>query len=154
MRLPRHATTIILLAVGVLAAYLLLEHPEYELAHAAIAAGAVDPRLEPREFALGAGKLEEAVMRAARRIRNWEYVGSAGVGEVTLLTFVRHARLFDRAEDVLIRIEPTTAGSRLTGESCSRTTWLDLGQNARNLRRILLELDQVLGGSSPTPRAP
>jgi len=154
MRLPRHAPTITLTALALLAAYLWLEHPEYELAHAAIAAGTTDPRLAPREFALPTGELEQAVVRAAHRIRNWEYVGSAGMGEVTLLSFVRRARIFDRAEDVLIRIEPTAGGSRLTAESCSRMTWLDLGQNARNLRRILLELDSVLGGSPPTPRAP
>jgi hypothetical protein len=112
--------------------------------HAAISDVARDPRLRPRFYPLAPVDLERAIRGAAQRLRNWEFVGTASLDGSTRLVFERTSRVFHLKDDVVLRVEAEGQGSRLTGESRSRLEWGDLGQNPRNLRRILDELDTVL----------
>ena len=112
--------------------------------HAAITLESEDPRLRSREYDLPAASLVEAVREAARRITNWEFIGTAGVNGRTHIVFERTSRVWKLKDDVILRVEDLGARSRLTGESRSRLEYGDLGQNPRNLRRILSELETVL----------
>ena len=66
--------------------------------------------------------------------------------------FERTGRLWQVKDDIVLRLEERGAGCRLTGESRSRIEFGDLGQNPRNLRRILAELAVVLEHDSPSLR--
>jgi hypothetical protein len=112
--------------------------------HAAIAEGARDPRLRPREFDLPVPQLAGAIEQAARRIRGWEYVGDAESGSATVLLFVHTTRVWGFVDDVTLRLEDVDGRTVVTGESRSRSELGDLGRNPRNLRRILSELELVL----------
>ena len=57
-------------------------------------------------------------------------------------------------DDIIIRIEDRGERCRVTGESRSRTSFGDLGQNPRNLRRIVTELFVVLEDHDSAPIKP
>jgi hypothetical protein len=112
--------------------------------HAAIEADADDPGLRPRTLPGTTAEAIDVVRQAARRIKNWEYIGTARVGDVSTVVFERTSRVWRLKDDIVIRIEERGGRCRVTGESRSRHRFGDLGQNPRNLRRILAELDRVL----------
>jgi hypothetical protein len=120
--------------------------------HAAIAPDATDPRLRPRVFDRRAVELIDATRRAARRIKNWNYVGTARVGSTSTVVFESTNRVWRLEDDILIRVEDLGDRCRLTGESRSRLRFGDLGRNPRHLRRFLAELDVVLGDGGPSAR--
>jgi hypothetical protein len=113
---------------------------------AAISNLALDESLRPLASNRATADVAEAVRWAAKRIRNWEYVGEAEDGDATLLLFVRTNRLLRIKDDVTIRIEDRDGLRVVTGESISRLPVGDLGRNPRNLRRFLTELRAVLDG--------
>ena len=59
--------------------------------------------------------------------------------------------LFSFADDVVVQLEETPAGTRVDMRSASRLGAHDLGQNARRIRRFLTDLDAAL---EPKPDAP
>ena len=134
-------------AIVVLGLFVAIDDPSRDFTDhvASISESARDPRLRPRVYPFPSDELEQAVERAARRIKNWEYIGTAELDGATQVVFERTSRVLKLKDDVVLRVEPLAQGSRLTGESRSRLEWGDLGQNPRNLRRILEELDAVLG---------
>jgi hypothetical protein len=149
---PRHKRPWLRWALAgfvVLALVLVIDDParDFTSNHAVISESAKDPRLRPREYELPAADLVPAILDAAGRISNWEYVGTAGVDGRTNVVFERTSRLFKLKDDVILRVEEQGQRSRLTGESRSRLEYGDLGQNPRNLRRILSELDTVLAAA-------
>jgi len=114
--------------------------------HAEISALSLDESLLPLESYRSTEELVEAVTWAARRIRNWEYVGEVRDENTTRLIFVRTNRLLRFKDDITVRIEDRGDQRAVTGESRSRIDWGDLGRNPRNLRRLLEELRAVLEG--------
>jgi uncharacterized protein (DUF1499 family) len=120
--------------------------------HAAIAEDAKDPALRPLVFDRPAAELIEATQRAARRIKNWEYIGTARIDNASTIVFERTGRVWRFTDDIIIRVEDLGPRCRLTGESRSRIGLGDLGQNPRNLRRILTELAVVLEDDAPYAR--
>ena len=78
---------------------------------------------------------------------NIEIVGEASDGDSTLVMFVRTSRLFRFKDDITMRIEDQGRERVVTGESRSRVGKGDLGQNPRNLRRLMTELRAVLDGA-------
>jgi hypothetical protein len=133
-------------AVLLLGLYVAIDDPsrDFTTNFAVISDTSEDPRLKTREYDMSARELADAIEQAARRIKNWEYVGTAGVDGKTTIVFERTSRLWKLKDDVILRVEQRNGRSRLTGESRSRLEYGDLGQNPRNLRRILAELDTVL----------
>jgi hypothetical protein len=129
-----------------LALYVAIDDParDFTSNFARISDTAGDPRLRTREYAISAHELAAAIELAARRITNWEYIGTAGVDGRTTIVFERTSRMWKLKDDVILRVEQVDDRVRLTGESRSRLDYGDLGQNPRNLRRILTELDSVL----------
>jgi hypothetical protein len=120
--------------------------------HAEIRADAVDPGLQPLRSERSAADLAEALTWAARRIGTWEHTGTSRDGTVTVVTFVRRAWFLGPATDVTLRVEDRGRRRVITGESRSRHGFGDLGQNPRNLRRILAEIEAVLQGTRQGPR--
>lgn len=135
-----------------LALYVAIDDParDFTTNLALISDTSEDPTLRTREYEMSARELADAVEQAARRIKNWEYIGTAGVDGKTTIVFERTSRVWKLKDDVILRVEETGGRSRLTGESRSRLDYGDLGQNPRNLRRILTELDSVLNLTSQT----
>ena len=62
----------------------------------------------------------------------------------TMVVFERTGRVWRLKDDIILRVEDQGDRCRLGGESRSRISYGDLGQNPRNLRRILAELRIVL----------
>jgi hypothetical protein len=129
-----------------LALYVAIDDPgrDFTTNFALISDTARDPRLRTREYAMSTRELADAIELAAQRITNWEYIGTAGIDGKTTVVFERTSRVWKLKDDVILRVEPVDGRSRLTGVSRSRLDYGDLGQNPRNLRRILTELDSVL----------
>jgi len=136
--------TIVAIVLGGL--YVAIDDPRRDFTsnHAAIKADADDPDLRPRVVEGSTTEAIEAVRLAARRIKNWEYIGTARIGNTSSVVFERTSRVWRLKDDIIIRVEDLDGRCRLTGESRSRIRFGDLGQNPRNLRRILAELALVL----------
>jgi hypothetical protein len=115
--------------------------------YAVISEFSADPELRPLISDRTSAELVEALTGGARRIRNWEYAGEASDGDSTLVMFVRTSRLFRFKDDITMRIEDQGRERVVTGESRSRVGKGDLGQNPRNLRRLMTELRAVLDGA-------
>ena len=132
--------------IVVLALVVAIDDPmrDFTANHAAIAEDAEDPALRPLVLDRPAAELIEATRRAARRIKNWEYIGTARIDNASTIVFERTGRMWRLTDDIIIRVEDLGDRCRLTGESRSRIALGDLGQNPRNLRRILAELAVVL----------
>ena len=107
--------------------------------------------LRPFASRRSADELTQAVRWAAVRIKNWEYVGDTQVDETTTLLFVRTSRILRFKDDIIVRVEDRGAERVVTAASKSRSALGDLGRNPRNLRRLLIELQDVLDGSSSDP---
>ena len=150
-RLILLATVIVLLA-AFLFGYVDDWGRDFTTNEAFIAHDAADPTLRPLESDRSTADLLEGVLRAAGRIRNWEYVGEAGDGNTVRVLFVRTSRIWRFKDDVVIRIEDLGDRRVVTGESRSRLGIGDLGQNPRSLRRFLAELRAVLAGAAPPTR--
>ena len=115
---------------------------------ASISAEAEDPGLRPLFDGRSTAQMMEAVKRAASRIRTWEYIGHAREGNTTLVLFVRTSRIWRFKDDIIILVDDLGDRRQITGKSASRIDIGDLGQNPRNLRRLLAELRDVLKGAS------
>ncbi len=103
-----------------------------------------DPDLRPVVFLRPADEVVDAIQEAADRIKNWEFIGAARMDSSTMVVFERTSRVWRFKDDIILRVEDLGERCRLGGESRSRIGYGDLGQNPRNLRRILAELRIVL----------
>ncbi len=112
--------------------------------YAVLTETSADPDLRPVVFERPADEVVEAIQEAADRIKNWEFVGAARMDSSTMVVFVRTSRVWRFKDDIILRVEDLGDRCRLGGESRSRIGYGDLGQNPRNLRRILAELRIVL----------
>ena len=105
---------------------------------------AEDPDLRPVVFERPADEVVDAIQEAADRIKSWEFIGAAQVDRSTMVVLERTSRIWRFKDDIILRVEDLGLRCRLGGESRSRIGYGDLGQNPRNLRRILAELRTVL----------
>ena len=103
-----------------------------------------DPDLRPILLERPADEVVVAIQEAADRIKSWEFIGAARMENSTMVVFERTSRVWRFKDDIILRVEDLGDRCRLGGESRSRIGYGDLGQNPRNLRRILAELQIVL----------
>ena len=102
-----------------------------------------------RTYPVGPEELRAVVGRAVERLPRWT-LGGSGEDE---LHAVCESRLFRFKDDLRIRLTPRSEdaleapphGVRAEFESASRVGVWDLGQNKRNLRKLLGAVDQELG---------
>lgn len=111
--------------------------PEYAGEEAAREQREAYPEVQPVDTALAPGSLFEQALAVARD-QGWEIVASDQQGgriEATDTTF-----WYGFKDDVVIRIQPREAGSRLDIRSKSRVGGSDLGKNAARIRDYLDDL--------------
>jgi hypothetical protein len=102
------------------------------------------PDLQVQQFTAGEERLTKAARAAIAALPGWEIVGSGrGPGGSEVAAVARPVPL-PLKYDVTVRIRRRGAGSELSVRSRSRVGPIDLGQNARNIRAFLAQLDRQL----------
>jgi uncharacterized protein (DUF1499 family) len=100
------------------------------------------PDLQPRSYAAGEAQVAQAARKAIERLPRWRLVGSgSGTGGHSLQA-VATTRVFRFEDDVTVSIQRQGGRTRVTVRSKSRIGKADFGQNARNIRAFLAELDR------------
>lgn len=102
------------------------------------------PDLTPRKYAAGEAQVVSAVKDAMARLPGWTLVGSGRGPGGSALTAVRTTRLLRFKDDVSVKVQRQSGTTRVSVRSRSRLGKLDFGQNARNIRELLAELDRQL----------
>jgi uncharacterized protein (DUF1499 family) len=100
------------------------------------------PDITPADYPIPTEAAFEAALAAAREM-GWDVVAidqAAGRIEATDRTF-----WFGFVDDIVIRVRPTDAGSRIDIRSVSRVGVGDLGTNAARVRAYLAELERQIG---------
>lgn len=88
-----------------------------------------------------------AIEDAVESLRRWEVLVSHGRG----LRIERKARAFRRIYVITVRIVDRDEGSEASFESVSQAIGHDLGQNRRNLLKLLDAVDRELKEPRPQP---
>jgi uncharacterized protein (DUF1499 family) len=105
------------------------------------------PDLEPARFAAAPDRVLERATDVARGL-GWEIVAVApGEGR---LEATDRTRWFGFRDDIVVRVRPDGAGSRVDVRSVSRVGRSDLGTNARRIRTYLVALSAGLGVEAAT----
>jgi uncharacterized protein (DUF1499 family) len=103
------------------------------------------PDIAPADLPFGTEAAFDAALAVARDL-DWTVVAMDEVdGRIEAIdrTF-----WFGFADDVVIRIRPTDAGSRIDVRSVSRVGVSDMGTNAARIRAFLAQLAEEMGASS------
>lgn len=107
------------------------------------------PDLQPRQFRAHKDQVLDAVLRAVKALPRWRPVSSRPeTGEVRAEASTRLLRFVD---DVVIRVEEQAGATVVNVRSASRVGRGDFGQNARNVRAFLAELDRQMETASARP---
>jgi uncharacterized protein (DUF1499 family) len=123
-----------------------------ELQHAAY------PDIEPEESTATPQEAFDVAMKIIVK-RKWRVVDarpprSPAGGRPTdgIIEAVARSLILGFPEDVVVRIRPTSDGTRLDVRSASRYGRTDLGSNAERVRNLIADIDAVL--SAPPPEKP
>ena len=101
--------------------------------------------LAPRAFPQTPAEVSRAVESAVTALPGWSLRGSgSGSGGHAIQAEHRLLSFAPFREDIVVSVRPTGKGSRVSIRSRSRVGPWDLGQNARNIRQLLAELDRRL----------
>lgn len=102
------------------------------------------PDLQVRTYSRDVATVAKAAQKAVERLPRWTFVG-AGQGPGGAEVHAVHKTLVFRfSDDVTVRVRAAGGRASLTVRSKSRTGKWDFGQNARNIRELLAELDRDL----------
>jgi uncharacterized protein (DUF1499 family) len=102
------------------------------------------PDIAPADYPVGTEAVFDAALAAAREM-GWDVVAAdegAGRIEATDRTF-----WFGFVDDIVIRVRPTDAGSRIDVRSVSRVGVSDMGTNAARVRAYLQEIEDQIGAT-------
>ena len=98
------------------------------------------PDITPRTFQASPERVFDAAMHAVNRLPRWGVISyDEKKGEIRVEATTRMLRFVD---DVTIRVESNGEGATVNVRSASRVGKSDFGQNARNIRAFLSELDR------------
>lgn len=101
-------------------------------------ADTVDGDLAPLVLAVPPAQALAHVEAVIRRLPRWELVHSdPATGAIRA---IHRTRLIGFADDVTLRLEPVTQGTRVHARSQARVGFADLGQNRRNLQELFAAL--------------
>jgi hypothetical protein len=117
--------------------------------HAEVSFDAQEPALRSFVSRRSTADLVTALQWGARRIGGWEFIGTAAEGQDTFVMFVRTSRIFRFKDDIKMRVRDKRTERVISGQSSSRFGKGDLGQNPRNLRRLMAETKDILDGANP-----
>ena len=102
------------------------------------------PDLRVRDYSSAENVVAKAAKAAVERLPRWS-LGASGSGpRGTEIQAVASAPLLPVKSDVTIRIHRDGGKTRVSVRSKSRMGPLDFGQNARNIRDFLAELDRAM----------
>lgn len=102
------------------------------------------PDLQPKLYPLKKDRVFEAALRAVTRLPRWRVAASRPeAGEIRAEATTPVFRFVD---DVTIRLEEREGATVVSVRSASRVGRGDFGQNARNVRAFLAELDRQMAG--------
>jgi uncharacterized protein (DUF1499 family) len=100
------------------------------------------PDIVPMTVPASPARVFDAAMHAVNRLPRWSVVSyDDRTGEIRAEATTRMLRFVD---DVTIHVERNGDGARVHVRSASRVGKGDFGQNARNIRAFLSELDRQL----------
>jgi hypothetical protein len=102
------------------------------------------PDLKAREYAASEARVVSAVKDAMARLPGWTLLGSGRGPEGSAVTGVRTGPPLSFKDEVTVRIRRQSGVTRVSVRSRSRFAKFDFGQNARNIRELLAELDRSL----------
>jgi len=102
------------------------------------------PDLQVREYAASEARVVSAVRDAMTRLPGWTLLGSGRGPEGSAVTAIRTTRFLRFKDEVSIKIRRQSGTTRVSVRSRSRFGKLDFGQNARNIRELLAQLDRSL----------
>jgi uncharacterized protein (DUF1499 family) len=105
------------------------------------------PDLQPREYAAGEQRVTEALKAAAHRLPRFVFVGAGRGPGGSELQYTARTRVFRFEDDVVVRIRREGGKTKVNVRSKSRTGKFDFGQNARNVRELLVALDEEMAGA-------
>jgi uncharacterized protein (DUF1499 family) len=100
------------------------------------------PDLQAREYAAGPREVAKAAKDAIARLPRWTLVGAGQGPGGGSLQAVAKSRVWSFEDDVTVTIRRDRGKTRVSVRSKSRTGSWDFGQNARNIRAFLAELDR------------
>jgi uncharacterized protein (DUF1499 family) len=102
------------------------------------------PDLQVREYAASEEQVVKAVKEAVGRLPGWTWLGSGRGPAGSAVTALRSAPILPLKDEVTVKIQRGAGRTRVSVRSRSRWGKLDFGQNARNIRALLAELDREL----------
>jgi len=100
------------------------------------------PDLQVKAFSASPEKVGRAAEEAIKRLPGWTLVGVGHGPGGTAIQAVHETRVFRFKDDVTVRISREGGRTRVSVRSRSRFGKIDFGQNARNIRELLDELDR------------
>jgi hypothetical protein len=103
------------------------------------------PDLQVREYAAGEEQVAKAVKQAVGRLAGWTWLGSGRGPAGSAVTALHSVPILPLKFEVTVKIQRGAGRTRVSVRSRSRWGVLDFGQNARNIRALLAELDRELG---------
>lgn len=102
------------------------------------------PDLKPRSYAAGADSVATAVKAAVGRLPRWRVVGAASGAKGTDIQAEHSIPLVGLKEDVTVQVRRQGGRTELRVLSRSQSVPWDFGQNARNVRELLDEVDRQM----------
>jgi uncharacterized protein (DUF1499 family) len=100
------------------------------------------PDLQVKVLTAGPEKVGRAVEESIKRLPGWTLVGVGHGPGGTAIQAVHETPLIRLKDDVTVRISREGGRTRVSIRSRSRFGKIDFGQNARNIRELLAELDR------------
>lgn len=102
------------------------------------------PDIQPRAYRAGPAQVFDAALHAVQRMPRWSLVShQPATGEIRVEGRTLVWRFVD---DILIRVKVRADDAVVEVRSASRVGRGDFGQNARNIRSFLQELDRQVAG--------
>lgn len=98
--------------------------------------------LQVKTYIAGADRVAKAAEEVISRLPRWTLVGSGKGPGGRSIQAVHETRVFHFKDDVTIHVEREGDRTRVSVRSRSRIGKWDFGQNARNIRELLRELDR------------
>lgn len=102
------------------------------------------PDLKVREYAASEEQVAKAVKQAIESLPGWTWLGSGKGPAGSAVTALHKPPLLPLTDEVTVKIQRGAGRTRVSVRSRSRWSKLDFGQNARNIRALLAELEREL----------
>ena len=109
------------------------------------------PDLRVRDYLASEDKVAKAARQTVERLPRWTFVAQGRGPGGTEIQAVARTRVLRLEDEITIRIHREGGRTRVGVRSKSRTGSADFGQNARNIRLFLTELDRELFGAREAP---